>query len=172
MLKFLLGVFLGWLLFSGDCEAMKVAIVAPPPANECIAAPLSITALDALADARKLMMRDGWEYGGVIYADARGRLCISPPATSEAPTRLLYSVFTPEGYTVVGLYHTHPGFDGYETVFSGIDANSACRMNVPSWIVTENRAAFRFRPQPVYCKWIAETEPNIVPGNFVGMVRP
>lgn len=176
MLKFLFGVFIGWVLFSGDCDAGAVKLqwmlIVPPPAVECVNAPLAIVAADGLADIRRLAIRDGWEYGSAIYRDENGWLCLSHPITSHARTKLLFSVVEPAGYTHVGLLHTHPGSDAYAYVFSGVDARSACKANVPSFIVTEDRASFRFDPMPIHCKQIERDEPNIVPGRFVGLVRP
>lgn len=174
MLKFLFGVFIGWVLFAGDCEAgnVKWTLIVPPPASECVSAPLSIAALDGLAEARRLMVRDEWEYGGAVYSDERGYVCVSHPITSQSRTRMLFSIGEVPGYTLIALYHSHPGTDAYAYVFSGTDARSACRANVPSFIVTEDRAAFRFDPQRLFCQYVEDEDPNIVPGRFVGLVQP
>lgn len=182
-LDFLIGFGIGTLFalclasFTPRCDAevdsiVRLAVVVPPPASECRVSTLTASVLGAMANARKLMLRDEWEYGGAIYRNVLGQYCASVPATSRERVRLWLGYHETTDYPVVALYHTHPGTDPNTFVFSGIDADTACRKMVPSFIVTEDRMAFRFDPSPSFCAYLNREQPPIVVGRFVGMVQP
>lgn len=126
--------------------------------------------LPASAEARRLMVRNGWEYGGMVTRrSGDGYYCVSKPATSEHPTRMMFMYKVPEGHVLDSMYHSHPGVDITTYMFSGTDVLFSCLLHVPSFIVTENRLVMLFIPTPAIC----DLDPiRGVGGVIVGMVAP
>lgn len=149
---------------------LKVAIAKPPLLSECVSGSYHVALVVQMEEARRLMLSNGWEYGGVVFEDTRGFKCVSHPTTSEHPTRLRKAWRIPFDWKAVALYHAHPGLDSAAYMFSGVDVRSACSLGVPSYIVTEDRFMFRFDPHPVICG--LHEMPNGLKGQFIGMVQP
>jgi len=122
-----------------------------------------------LAEARRPLMENGWEYGGMITRGPDGRACVSQPATSEHPTRIRLMYHLPEGHALIGTYHSHPGDDVNTYRFSGTDVVSACLLNKPSYIVTESGLVMLLLPTPRVC---LEDLVRSNPGAVIGTVQP
>ena len=177
MLKKLLfavgGAVLGVLLAHSCGAEPRVALAPIKPAlaivrTSCVSLSVMPALLPVLSDARRLMVKNGWEYGGVLYRNTQGRVCVSDPATSERYGSILHLFGVPEGWELIGLYHTHPGLEPWASEFSATDALSACLQKVSSFIVSENGLVMRLDSHPLLCEH--DIVGNKV-GRIVGMVK-
>ncbi len=91
-----------------------------------------------------------YEYGGALLRSDAGYFYTEPVTTGEEKS-VSYRTSIPDGFTRVGLYHTHPGGDG-STVFSPADVQQSKALGLPSFIgVFDDDAVRVFTPDmPVW----------------------
>lgn len=87
----------------------------------------------ARAALRGIKAIDG-EQAGAILKDPSGKYYATTPITSAQHDHFDFGVGVQKGWSLAGIYHTHPGNDDAGQYFSPDDLNVAHQLNVPSYI--------------------------------------
>jgi len=144
----LLGLFL---------VAARPASAAPDAAADLPVSALSETqSYGALEDAAVAALRaaaaqsEKFEYAGALVRSDAG-FFYTDAVTARDDASVRYAVRVPEGFALVGIYHTHPSGDG-ATLFSPTDVQQAKSLGLPSFIgVMDDESVRLFAPgMPVW----------------------
>jgi proteasome lid subunit RPN8/RPN11 len=137
--------------------AARPAAAAPDDAAPLPVSEMSATQrYDSLEDAAVAALRaaaarsEKFEYAGAIVRSETG-FFLTEPVTARDEASIRYAVHVPQGFALVGLYHTHPSGDG-SNVFSPTDVSQAKAFGVPSFIgVLDDDSVREFAPgMPVW----------------------
>ena len=88
----------------------------------------------ARATLRGIKGKDLQEHAGVILKDPSGKYYATDPTLSAEHDQFSLKVQLQNGWSVAGVYHTHPGQDEFGQYFSPNDINVANQLKVPSYI--------------------------------------
>src|SRR5690348_12532991 len=79
----------------------------------------------ARAALKGIKGHEGQEHAGVILKDPNGKFYATDPILSSAHDQFDLSVPLQKGWSIAGIYHTHPGNDQFGQYFSPNDINVA-----------------------------------------------
>lgn len=88
----------------------------------------------ARATLRGIKGKDLQEHAGVILKDPSGKYYATDPTVSAIHDQFALKVQLQKGWSIAGVYHTHPGADQLGQYFSPNDLNVANQLKVPSYI--------------------------------------
>lgn len=83
------------------------------------------------------------EQSGVVFKNADGHFAYSIPLTSARQDDFALRAQIPEGMSLAGIWHSHPGNDELAGFFSPADLDMADKLNVPSYIRFNKDGAIR-----------------------------
>lgn len=86
------------------------------------------------------------ETAGVILKTPDGSYQYSTLAPQALHDKFEIHVMIPDGTTIAGIYHTHPGDDDDAKYFSQDDLNIARKLNVPSYITFSDGSLRKYQP--------------------------
>jgi proteasome lid subunit RPN8/RPN11 len=142
--------------------ALLAVAARPAAASSDAAAGMPVSALsetghyDALQDAAVAALRaaaaqsEKFEYAGALVRSDAGYF-YTDAVTAHGEADIRYGVRVPEGFTLAGIYHTHPSGDG-SILFSPTDVRQARSLGLPSFIgVLDDDSVRVFEPgMPVW----------------------
>jgi hypothetical protein len=80
------------------------------------------------------LSRDNLEHAGVLVKGPDGNYYATVPHCSTTPDEFAVKLKLDQGWSLAGIYHTHPGQDADAQYFSGHDVQTANAAKVPSYI--------------------------------------
>lgn len=139
-------VFWGTLALGALLLASKAFGCTPDELGHVYPVPYSSAEAAVLSQLKPLLASHPELEAGGEVVELKGRYYASLPESGTANS-VCIQIVVPHGARIVAIYHTHPGAEPIDAVFSEVDIGTAEALHIPSYIgVTEQGIVIRWRP--------------------------